>query len=266
MRKRFKVKEVESFKEHRIKRGKRIFDIVFAALALLVFSPIMLLISIMIKLESKGPIIYASERVGTGYDIFRFYKFRSMYLGSDEERSKLSSLNQYLIDKREHAVRDEEDSCPECAAKGSFCSPILYIEGTEICENWYLEMKRRMKDEATFFKVKNDPRVTKVGWFIRRTNLDELPQFLNVLQGDMSIVGNRPLPLYEAEKLTTDQWSYRFLAPAGITGLWQVSSNRFHSEDERIHLDNKYAMVSSPRMDILIILKSIPTFFKKNDF
>lgn len=226
----------------------------------------MLLIAILIKLESKGPVIYASDRVGTGYDVFRFYKFRSMYMGSEEQRSKLSALNQYLIDQKQNLVPDEEQSCPECNAGGSFCSPVLYIDGIEICENWYLEMKRRMKNEATFFKIKNDPRVTKIGWLIRRTNLDELPQFWNVLKGDMSIVGNRPLPLYEAEKLTTDQWSYRFMAPAGITGLWQVSSNRFYSEEDRINLDNKYAMIASPWMDLKIILKSLPTFFRKNDY
>ncbi len=264
--KKFKVKSAERFQEHRIKWGKRLFDIFFSIFALILFSPFMLLIAILIKLESKGPVIYASSRVGTGYDIFKFYKFRSMHEGSEEEMNKLSELNQYLINKKKTTIPDEEESCPECDVLGTNCSPMLYIDGAEICENWYLEIKRRMKGEPAFFKMKNDPRVTKVGRFIRSTNLDELPQFYNVLKGDMSIVGNRPLPLYEAEKLTTDQWSYRFMAPAGITGLWQVSTERFLSEEERINLDNKYAMVASPKMDIIIILKSLPTFFRKSNY
>ena len=103
-----------------------------------------------------------------------------------------------------------------------------------------------------------------MGKFIRRTNLDELPQLYNVLKGDMSIVGNRPLPLYEAERLTTDQLSYRFLAPAGITGLWQIKKDRFQSEEERIALDNQYSMLVGPWVDLKILIKTIPTFFRKN--
>jgi len=266
MKKKFAINNVETFSEYRIGWGKRTFDIVFSLLALVILSPIMLLIAILIRLESKGPVIYSSDRVGTGYDVFKFYKFRSMYQDSDKQVSRLSKLNEYLISKKNLMVPDEEVSCPECARLGRNCSPLLYIDGTEICENWYLEIKRKSQAEPAFFKVKNDPRVTRFGRFIRRTNLDELPQFFNVLIGDMSIVGNRPLPLYEAEKLTTDQWSYRFLAPAGITGLWQIKRDRFHSEEERINLDNQYAILNSPLKDVKIIFMSLPTFFRKNDY
>lgn len=78
----------------------------------------------------------------------------------------------------------------------------------------------------------------------------------------MSIVGNRPIPLYEAEKLTTDEWSYRFLAPAGITGLWQVDKSKSMKAENRIRLDNKYSMIASPWQDLIIILKTIPSLFK----
>jgi lipopolysaccharide/colanic/teichoic acid biosynthesis glycosyltransferase len=265
-KKNYKTNTPETFYNYRIGLGKRLFDITFSLVAIVLLSPVYLIIALLIRLESKGPVIYASQRVGTGYDVFKFYKFRSMYVGSENQVGKLSALNEYLITRHKNKIEDEEGKCPECARLGSSCSPLLYIDGAEICENWYHEIKRKVKQEPTFFKVKNDPRVTRFGRFIRRTNLDELPQFYNVLIGDMSIVGNRPLPVYEAEKLTTDQWAYRFMAPAGITGLWQIKKDRFRSEEERINLDNQYAVVSSPWYDLVIIIKSLPTFFRKNNY
>lgn len=267
MKKSFKQGQAESFQAFRIGRGKRLFDILFSTIALIISAPFMLIIAILIKLESKGPVLYASIRVGTGYDMFRFYKFRSMRVGSEEELSKISDLNLYLINKKHQNHEEKEDeACPECRQMGTNCSPLLFIDGTTICENWYLELKRRRTAQPTFFKAENDPRVTRIGKFIRRTNLDELPQFFNVLKGDMSIVGNRPLPLYEAERLTTDQMSYRFMAPAGITGLWQIKKNRFQSEEERMALDNQYAMLAGPWTDIKVLVKTLPTFFRKNNY
>ncbi len=256
----------ESFNDFRIGKGKRVFDIIVASLALLISSPFMLIIALFIKIESRGPIIYKSNRVGTGYDVFTFYKFRSMRKSAEKERESFSELNLYLINKHKNDNLLIEKGCPECARLGYHCSPLLYIEGTEICENWYLEMKKKVTEMATFFKVQNDPRVTRFGQIIRRLNLDELPQLINVIKGDMSIVGNRPLPIYEAEKLTNDQMAYRFLAPAGITGLWQISKNRFESEEERIKLDNMYALIASPRKDLEIIFKTLGTFFNRNNY
>lgn len=106
-----------------------------------------------------------------------------------------------------------------------------------------------------------------MGKFIRNTSIDELPQLWNVIIGDMSIVGNRPLPLYEAEKLTSDRYALRFLAPAGITGLWQVEKRGKGemSEDERLMLDNKYAENHSFVNDIRLILKTIPALFQSEN-
>jgi lipopolysaccharide/colanic/teichoic acid biosynthesis glycosyltransferase len=118
---------------------------------------------------------------------------------------------------------------------------------------------------AKFLKICNDPRVTKIGKFLRNTSLDELPQLLNVLIGDMSLVGNRPLPLYEASTLTTDDCVERFMAPAGITGLWQVKkrSNLNMSVEERIQLDITYARKHSFLYDMWIVLQTPAALFQK---
>lgn len=262
MQKEIDLNKTLEFDTYRIGFGKRVFDILFSSIVLLIFSPILLLTTLAIKLSSKGPVLYKSLRVGTGYDIFTFYKFRTMYKDADKERARLSELNEYLI-----SHKDKLDSftnievCPDCTDDKP-CSPILYIDGVEICENLYLRKKRLWRLENTFFKVKDDPRITPFGTFLRRTHLDEFPQFINVIKGDMSIVGNRPLPLYEAEKLTTDEWAYRFLAPAGITGLWQVNADNNMKAENRVRLDNQYAMISGPWQDIRIIIKTIPALFR----
>ena len=198
---------------------KRTFDIMISTVALLFLSPLMVLIALLIKLESKGPVFYISKRAGAGYKIFNFYKFRSMRVGADDELKNLSHLNQYA----------------ESVSNG------------------------------VFFKIRNDPRVTRFGHFIRSTSLDELPQLINVLLGDMSLVGNRPLPLYEAEKLTRDQIAWRFLAPAGITGLWQVTKRGKDnmSPEERIALDMEYAMKNSFWLDMKILISTFPALLQK---
>jgi len=121
--------------------------------------------------------------------------------------------------------------------------------------------------EITFMKFENDPRITRVGRFIRKTSLDELPQLFNVLRGEMSIVGNRPLPLYEAEQLTKDSWAKRFLAPAGITGLWQVSPDGKDtmSVEQRIGLDIEYANNFSFLKDIQILAKTPLAMIQKGE-
>jgi lipopolysaccharide/colanic/teichoic acid biosynthesis glycosyltransferase len=130
-----------------------------------------------------------------------------------------------------------------------------------------LNLYSTSQDSPQFFKVANDPRITKVGTFLRNTSLDELPQLFNVLKGDMSIVGNRPLPLYEAATLTTDEWAERFMAPAGITGLWQVKKRgqKEMSNEERVELDINYARNNTLARDFWIIAKTPSALIQKEN-
>ncbi len=239
---------------------KRIFDIILASFALLALSPLLIFVAIAIRLESKGKVYYTSKRVGTGYKIFDFYKFRSMDNSADKQLEALKNQNQY-------ADADETpDVCPDCTEEKA-CSPILFIDDQKICEAQFIRNKRKERGH-TFIKIENDPRITKVGKIIRNTSIDELPQLFNVLKGDMSIVGNRPLPLYEAELLTTDEWTDRFRAPAGITGLWQVMKRGKGgpmSPEERKGLDNHYADNHSFWFDLKIILMTVPALFQQED-
>jgi len=255
--------------DYKIPLIKRLFDVIISATALLILSPLFLLVVLAIRIESKGDLVYKSKRVGTGYKIFDFLKFRSMYTGADAKLGELEHLNQYSQNMDKDKSNNKIPPCPRCAKlpDGEYCSPILYIKGEKVCEYWYNELKKKGK-AATFIKIENDPRITKVGKFLRNTSIDELPQLINVFKGDMSIVGNRPLPLYEAEQLTSDDWSARFLAPAGITGLWQVElrgKGGVMSENERKGLDNKYAYTYSLWGDIKLILRTIPALFQKEN-
>jgi lipopolysaccharide/colanic/teichoic acid biosynthesis glycosyltransferase len=121
--------------------------------------------------------------------------------------------------------------------------------------------------QAKFLKIINDPRITKVGKFLRKTSLDELPQLFNVLKGDMSLVGNRPLPLYEASSLTTNAFVPRFMAPAGITGLWQVTKRGYDkmSANERVNLDILYAKKRSFLLDLKIMMLTPLALFQDAD-
>ena len=212
---------VTSSETNKISFLKRAFDIIIAAVLLLLLSPLFVLIFIAIKLESEGPAIYTSKRAGRGFKVFNFFKFRTMVADAESKVAELAALN-------------------------------LYGNSTSA---------------TTFFKVKNDPRITRVGAFLRNTSLDELPQLINVLRGEMSIVGNRPLPLYEASALTTNEGAERFLAPAGITGLWQVTKRGREdmSAEERLSLDIAYARNHSFASDFRILLSTPTALFQKTN-
>lgn len=270
---------------------KRIFDIFFSLFAIIFLSPLFIIISIAIYFEDRGKICYCQKRAGSNFKIFNFIKFRSMYIDADKRLKEFAELNQYEIENEEekkiefHNIKVSDDG-------------ILINENTLIDENTIINDENviinneEVKDENLLFgddftvvandfaifqnnikrnsfkKLEGDPRITKVGSFIRRYSIDELPQLINILKGDMSVVGNRPLPLYEAELLTNDEYIERFLAPAGLTGLWQVEKRGDSgklSAEERKQLDIKYAREFNFWMDIKIILRTFTAFIQKGD-
>lgn len=246
----------------RLPLWKRCFDIVASLGALICLSPLLLITALAIRIESKGAVIYRSKRVGSNYKVFDFLKFRSMYTNADRRLKELSALNQYATSSNDQTF----DEIPEL--KGDETDGLLLIgdEGA-LTEEAYSESQRNKRENA-FVKLERDPRVTRVGRFIRKYSIDELPQLINILKGDMSVVGNRPLPLYEAEQLTVDEDIERFIAPAGLTGLWQVEKrggSGAMSAAERKQLDVRYAHEFSFKMDLNIIIRTFTAFIQKED-
>ncbi len=185
---------------------KRLIDITGAVFAILIFLIPTLIIAILIILDSKGNVLYKSKRIGKNGRLFTFYKFRTMYSGSDELREEL--------------IKD------------------FSRDGIEI-------------------KLKNDPRITKIGKVLRKTSLDEIPQFYNVLRGDMSLVGPRPPMPDEVKKYSIKQRRRISMKP-GITCLWQISGRSMLSFEDRVELDLKYIDEWTIKLDLIIILKTIP--------
>lgn len=195
----FKTKPMYSF-------VKRVMDIFISILTIVVLSWFFIIIAFLVKITSKGPVFYVSERVGKDGKLFKFYKFRSMHNGADKELENLSAENE---------------------------------------------------TNGVTFKMKKDPRVTKFGRFIRKTSIDELPQFFNVLKGDMSIVGPRPALPREFEKYNEYQ-KQRVLVKQGITCIWQTSGRSNLSFDEQIEMDLEYIQKRGFWKDFAIILKTVP--------
>jgi exopolysaccharide biosynthesis polyprenyl glycosylphosphotransferase len=197
---------------------KRAMDIIGSFLGLLLLSPFMGFTAIAIRMTSRGPAVFKQVRLGKKGARFSFYKFRSMYWNVDDEIHREYVSN--LI-KGEHEKINQGD------------------------------------EEKPLYKMKSDPRVTPVGRFLRKTSIDELPQFLNVLKGEMSLVGPRPPLPYEVEEY--EPWHLRRILEVkpGITGLWQVEGRSKTSFDDMVRLDLRYALNWSLWLDIKILLKTV---------
>lgn len=276
--------------KHRILRfkiplWKRLFDIFFSLLAIIILSPVFIITAIAIRLESKGPVIFKSKRVGTNYTVFNFLKFRSMYADAEQRLKEVAKEagNQYAEKDQPEGGKDNQsvitaplgdeaemlmmDMGMESAMMISDDEVMLVGDDFVVAESDFNREKEEENNNA-FVKIENDPRVTKVGKFIRKYSIDELPQLFNILKGDMSIVGNRPLPLYEAEKLTIDSSIDRFMAPAGLTGLWQVEERGkggLMSAEERKQLDITYGQTYCFTLDMKIIFRTLTAFVQKDN-
>lgn len=201
--------QVERQKNILYEVSKRALDVIASFLGLVILSPILLIVAILIKLESKGPAIFSQSRIGLNGKEFKMYKFRSMVQNAEELKEKLAKEN---------------------------------------------EMSGPM------FKMKNDPRVTKVGKFIRKTSIDELPQLFNILKGDMTLVGPRPSLPREVEKF--ESWMLKRLeVKPGLTCYWQVSGRNNIDFYEWMKLDLKYVNDMSFWLDIKLIFKTVAVLF-----
>lgn len=191
---------------------KRCFDLLGAIIGLILLSPVILIVAILVRIDSPGPIVFGHERVGRNNKRIKVYKFRSMYQNSQE-----------------------------------------------IFENFTEEQKR---EYYINFKLDNDPRITKIGAFLRKTSLDELPQLINIIKGDMSIVGPRPIVEKEIEKYGPYFQKFVSVTP-GLTGYWQANGRSDTTYAERVQMDMYYIDNRSFVMDIKIILKTIISVVRK---
>ncbi len=201
---------------------KRVFDLITALGILVLVSPLMLVLTLIIKFTSPGPVLFVQERLGKNGHPFRFYKFRSMKHKSDDAIHRQFAAM---------FINGDEHGCAESNA------------GEKI------------------FKLKKDPRVTPIGSFLRRTSLDELPQLFNIIKGEMSLVGPRPPIAYEIENYLPWHME-RLKAVPGLTGLWQVSGRSSVSFDEMVRLDIEYINNWSLWSDIVILAKTIPVVLR----
>lgn len=195
---------------------KKVFDVLLSILILPLLLVLLLLFAILIKIDSKGPVIFTQDRVGKKGKIFKCFKFRTMQVNA-------------------------ERMLPEFFKKNPYAE-----------EEW-----------VRYWKLKDDPRVTRVGKFLRATSLDELPQIFNVLKGEMSLVGPRPVTQIEIDEYYREMAGLCFSVPPGITGLWQVSGRNHESYDHRIALDSWYVRNWNVWLDIIILLKTIRIVIKQ---
>ncbi len=203
-------------------RAKRFLDIVFTLLILLPLCLVIIVVAVLIRLDSKGPIFYRQKRVGLRGAEFNMYKFRSMYVKNDD------SVHRDAI--------------------------VKYMNGQEMNVGTVVAIKFQ-------FKLSDDPRVTRVGRFIRKTSIDELPQFFNILRGEMTLVGPRPPLPYEVELYTPHNW-LRLSGKPGLTGIWQVYGRSRVTFQDMVEMDIEYLQHQSLWEDLKLIAFTVPVMIR----
>ena len=258
---------------------KRLFDIIVASLAIIVLSPIFILTAIAIKMESKGPVLFKSKRVGTNYAIFDFLKFRSMYADAEHQLKELSKEhNQYkeqASEESKSASTAPLDDQANLAMMNMGTDTEMMISDEEIMlvgddfvvsETDFNKQKEEEINNA-FVKIEDDPRVTKVGKFIRKFSIDELPQLFNILKGDMSLIGPRPPLTYHPWPIGqyTPHQRRMFEVRPGITGWAQVHGRKDVEWNHRIELSVWYVDHLSLALDVKIFFMTIWKVFSNAD-
>lgn len=191
---------------------KRVIDVIFASVALILLSPLFAIIAIAIKIDSKGPVFFAHKRIGKNGKIIKLYKFRSMVINAEE-----------------------------------------------LIKSFTPEQMREYKEN---YKLTNDPRITKVGKFLRKTSLDELPQLINIINGDLSIIGPRPVVADELEKYGVNKDKFLSVTP-GLTGYWAANGRSNTTYEQRMEMELYYIDNLSLKMDIKVFFKTILSVLKK---
>ena len=191
---------------------KRVIDVILASVALILLSPLLAIIAIAIKIDSKGPVFFAHKRIGKNGKIIKLYKFRSMVINAEE-----------------------------------------------LIKSFTPEQMREYKEN---YKLTNDPRITKVGKFLRKTSLDELPQLINIINGDLSIIGPRPVVADELEKYGVNKDKFLSVTP-GLTGYWAANGRSNTTYEQRMEMELYYIDNLSLKMDIKVFFKTILSVLKK---
>ena len=245
----------------RLPMWKRTFDILFAGTAVIILSPLLIGTAIAVRAESKGKVIYKSQRVGSNYQIFNFLKFRSMYTNADKRLKELNALNQYQIEEVESSDEDPEIRFDDLVGTPDEEENLLISDDFVISEEDFIKKKEKTQQNA-FVKIENDPRVTRVGRFIRKYSIDELPQLFNILKGDMSLIGPRPLLVQYLPRYNEEQHHRHDVRP-GLTGYAQAHGRNAVSWEEKFAMDVWYVNHVSMKTDIKVILDTVKTVVKK---